>query len=218
MNYIAHIHIGNHTQTSLLGNFLGDFVKGNINDKLPQSLADGVRLHRKVDQFTDQHFLVRKLREKFPPALRRISGIVIDIVFDHCLLMQWSHFTLQSEHDVLTDFYNQLSEFRGLEHPHFTRLSASLLNDKWLLNYRELATCLHAFVSIERRLNNKIIFAQDAYAFVKAERQLFATTFSSFYPALLEHALHCKQQLYPKPLELQLGGKGTQPHELSCTK
>jgi fido (protein-threonine AMPylation protein) len=28
----------------------------------------------------------------------------------------------------------------------------------------------------------------------------------------------CPWILYPKSLELQLGGKGTQPHELSCTK
>jgi hypothetical protein len=29
---------------------------------------------------------------------------------------------------------------------------------------------------------------------------------------------HNINDLYPKSLELQLGGKGTQPHELSCTK
>ncbi|WP_340678975.1 ACP phosphodiesterase [Paraglaciecola sp.] len=195
MNYIAHIHIGNHTQTSLLGNFLGDFIKGNISDKLPQYLADGVRLHRKVDQFTDQHPLVKTLRQKFPHSLRRVSGIVIDIVFDHCLLQQWDSFTQQAEHQVLGLFYQQLSEFKGIEQAHFKRLSDSLVNDKWLSDYSDRVTCMRAFVSIERRLNNKILFAHDAYAFLKAEQQVFDTTFAAFYPALLDHAVHCKEQL-----------------------
>ena len=195
MNYLAHIHIGFHTQTSLLGNFLGDFVKGNINDTLPQSLADGVRLHRKVDQFTDQHPLVLNLRQKFPDSLRRVSGIVIDIMFDHCLLKQWNNFTQRAESEVLEHFYQQLHEFKGVDHPHFKRLSASLIKSKWLIDYRNLSTCLNAFLSIEHRLKYKIVFAHDAYAFVQAEQRLFDTIFSAFYPALLEYALHCKKQL-----------------------
>jgi acyl carrier protein phosphodiesterase len=195
LNYIAHIHIGNHTQTSLLGNFLGDFVKGNINEKLPQPLADGVRLHRKVDHFTDQHPLVINLRQKFPSSLRRVSGIVIDIVFDHCLLKKWDNYTQQTEQQVLARFYQQLSEFKGIDQPQFKGLSESLVNDQWLSQYRNRATCMRAFMSIERRLNNKILFAHEAYAFLEAEQQLFDTTFASFYPALLEHAVHCKEQL-----------------------
>lgn len=195
MNYIAHIHIGHHTQTSLLGNFLGDFVKGNISDKLPPCLATGVSMHRKVDIYTDQHSLVTSLRQKFPPSLRRVSGIVIDIVFDHCLLKQWHHFTQQTEWQVLERFYQQLSEFDGIEQANFNRLSASLLQDKWLSEYKEPATCLRAFMSIERRLKHKIVFAHTAYDFVQTHQSLFDSTFSVFYPTLLDHALHCKKQL-----------------------
>lgn len=88
MNYLAHIHIANHTQTSLLGNFLGDFVKGQAFNDLPRELATGVRLHRKIDQFTDSHELVKGLRRSFPRDLRRVAGIVIDITFDYFLLQQ----------------------------------------------------------------------------------------------------------------------------------
>ena len=48
MNYIAHIHIGSHTQTHLLGNFLGDFVKGSQLQYLPFEIEQGIRLHRSI--------------------------------------------------------------------------------------------------------------------------------------------------------------------------
>lgn len=34
MNYLAHLHIADHTNTSFTGNFLGDFVKGDPEQKI----------------------------------------------------------------------------------------------------------------------------------------------------------------------------------------
>ena len=193
MNYIAHIHIGFHTQTSLLGNFLGDFVKGQISDSLPQSLIEGVTIHRKVDQFTDHHPQVIKLRQAFPESLRRVSGIVIDVVFDYYLLKHWHRFSHQGAQQVLSQFYQQLAEFDAIEHAHFKQLRHSLIRSQWLIDYQSRLTCLRAFKAIEQRLRHKIVFAQQAYQFVEQHDALFDNAFSCFYPALLEHALHCKQ-------------------------
>ena len=193
MNYIAHIHIGFHTQTSLLGNFLGDFVKGQISDTLPQSLIEGVIIHRKVDQFTDQHPHIIKLRQAFPDSLRRVSGIVIDVVFDYYLLKHWHRFSPQGAHQVLSEFYQQLAEFDAIEHAHFKHLRHSLIRSQWLIDYQSRLTCLRAFKAIEQRLRHKIIFAQQAYDFVEKQNALFEDTFISFYPELLQYALHCKQ-------------------------
>mgnify|MGYP003652602573 FL=1 len=195
MNYIAHIHIAHHTQTSLLGNFLGDFVKGQALNDLPAELATGVRLHRKVDLFTDNHELVVDLRRTFPKELRRVAGIIIDITFDHFLLKQWDELTAKPTDEVLDSFYQQLADFNGIDSAHFSRLSESLLKDRWLSDYHQQQTCLSALQSIERRLKHKIIFAHDAYAFFQLNKASFAATFTAFYPELLIHALHCSQKL-----------------------
>lgn len=195
MNYIAHIHIANHTQTSLLGNFLGDFVKGQALNELPSELVTGIRLHRKIDLFTDSHELVINLRRTFPKELRRVAGIVIDITFDYFLLQQWDELTTKSKNQVLDAFYQQLTDFNGLDSVHFSRLSESLLKDRWLIDYHEQQTCLRALQSIEGRLKHKIIFAHAAYAFFKVNQVSFAETFTAFYPELLKHALHCSQKL-----------------------
>lgn len=195
MNYIAHIHIAHHTQTSLLGNFLGDFVKGQALNDLPAELATGVRLHRKVDLFTDSHELVVNLRRTFPKELRRVAGIIIDITFDHFLLKQWDEHTAKPTEQVLEAFYLQLADFDGIDSAHFSRLSESLLKDRWLIEYHQQQTCLRALQSIERRLKYRVIFAHDAFAFFQLNQASFAATFSAFYPELLIYALHCSQKL-----------------------
>ena len=83
MNYLAHIHLGYLSQTSLVGNFLGDFVKGSDLSHLNTALRQGVWLHRRIDTYTDQHTAIVELRNLFPKKLRRFSGIALDVYFDH---------------------------------------------------------------------------------------------------------------------------------------
>ncbi|WP_338063738.1 ACP phosphodiesterase [Alteromonas flava] len=109
MNYLAHIHMAHVSQTSLVGNFLGDFVKGSDLTRFPHELQTGIRLHRAIDSYTDSHPVISQLREHFPPALRRMSGIIIDVYFDHLLCRHWSRIeSTQLEH-VLAKFYAEIN-------------------------------------------------------------------------------------------------------------
>ncbi len=85
MNYLAHLHIAAHTRTSLVGAFMGDFVKGRAWQQLPAELAQGVRLHRHVDSWIDQRYLDAQLPQLFPAPLRRFSTIALDIYLDYLL-------------------------------------------------------------------------------------------------------------------------------------
>jgi len=118
MNYIAHIHLANVSNTCVVGNFLGDFVKGNDLQALRLSIQHGVRLHRKIDSFTDSHVLIADLRRQFPRQLRRMSGIVLDIYFDHLLCLHWSKFNHENLQTTLDDFYARLAK---VEVPLITR-------------------------------------------------------------------------------------------------
>ncbi|MCP6082951.1 ACP phosphodiesterase, partial [Klebsiella pneumoniae] len=45
-----------------------------------------------IDLFTDTHPLVRDARALFPAARRRVSGILLDLFFDHCLARDWADY------------------------------------------------------------------------------------------------------------------------------
>lgn len=197
MNYIAHLHIGWHTQTHLLGSFLGDFVKGSQLLHLPFELEQGIRLHRSVDVFTDSHPLITDLRRGFPSDIRRMSGVIIDIYFDYLLMQTWERYSTIHYDTLFTQFYQQLEGFSLPDNPHFTQQAARLKTHHWLNLYSNIDTCFQAFASIETRLKDKVIFADQAQHFVLKHSEQLESSFQQFYPECLQHGLRFIQSYQP---------------------
>ncbi len=81
MNYLAHLHIADHCQSSLLGNLLGDFVKGDPSAQFSPEIARGIRLHRLVDAYTDSHPVMQQAQSLLflanPPFCADCAGYVL---------------------------------------------------------------------------------------------------------------------------------------------
>lgn len=94
MNYLAHAYLGEQTSLGLAGAILGDFAKGRVEsgDWNPV-VARGIRLHRAIDRFTDEHEVHRRSRARFVPPRRRFAGIIVDICYDHFLCRDWVRFS-----------------------------------------------------------------------------------------------------------------------------
>ena len=89
VNFLAHSALAFDDPALLAGQFAGDFVRGRDLSGFPPRVASGIRLHRRVDAFTDAHPEVAAARRAFEPPLRRHAGIVVDVVFDHLLAGRW---------------------------------------------------------------------------------------------------------------------------------
>jgi len=89
LNFLAHCVLAYPGDGFLAGGILGDFVKGNIPQSLPLELRAGVRLHRRIDSFSNRLPAMRESTRRFPPPLRRVAPVLLDIVADHCLALSW---------------------------------------------------------------------------------------------------------------------------------
>ncbi|MEM0909819.1 MAG: ACP phosphodiesterase [Pseudomonadota bacterium] len=187
MNYIAHIHLAHQTNTSMVGNFLGDFIKGSDLSNLHPEIRQGVLLHRKIDSFTDSHELTAEMRSAFPNQIRRMSGVIMDVYFDHLLCKFWGKFNHLNLEDMLEEFYIQLSQ-TNVRTPRFSRVQESLVKNKWLANYQHVEGYQNALVHIQTRLNNKIQFAAAAMDFINKNEETLQAMFIDFYPIVIEYA------------------------------
>lgn len=95
MNYLSHIYLSGESEEIKLGNFIGDFVKGQQFLKYPPNVAKGILLHRQIDTFTDSHPIVNECIMKLRPGFGKHSGIVIDIFLDHFLAVNWHHYSFE---------------------------------------------------------------------------------------------------------------------------
>ena len=94
MNYLAHLYLSGESDEIKLGNFIGDFVKGNKYLQYPEQVAFGIKMHRSIDFFTDQHADVRECINLLKSGYGRYSGIVADVFFDHFLASNWNEYSV----------------------------------------------------------------------------------------------------------------------------
>ena len=113
MNHLAHVLLAGSDPDHRLGAFLGDHVKGTAAlDALPTGVAHGVRLHRRIDAWSDAHPAVTALRARSGTGWRRYSGIVFDVLFDTMLVRHWERFGRGTLTDFASDIDTLLAERR----------------------------------------------------------------------------------------------------------
>ncbi len=93
MNYLAHLYLSGSSEDIILGNFIGDYVKGKKYFDYPDDVAKGILLHRRIDSFTDSHPQTREAKELFRAEFGLYSGIVVDFFYDHFLAKNWEHYS-----------------------------------------------------------------------------------------------------------------------------
>ena len=93
MNFLAHLWLTDRAGLPLAGAILGDVLHGALPEAMPAPRARAVQLHRAVDAHTDRHPRVVDARGTFEPGARRYAGIVLDLLFDHALALDWAEFS-----------------------------------------------------------------------------------------------------------------------------
>ena len=60
MNVLAHIYLSGDSDEIIIGNYIGDYVKGRDYLKYPELIRKGIIIHRHIDDFTDRHPVVHR--------------------------------------------------------------------------------------------------------------------------------------------------------------
>lgn len=93
MNFLAHLYLSGNNEEHLVGNFIGDYVKGNQYNNYPANIKAGILLHRQIDYYTDTHPMFRKSKKLLVPEYGLYSGIVMDLFCDHFLALNWLNYS-----------------------------------------------------------------------------------------------------------------------------
>lgn len=114
VNYLAHAFLSNNEPDLLVGNFIADHLRGNDFSNLSAGIVNGIRLHRRIDSFTDQHPLFRSSKRLFYAGFEKYSGILVDIYFDHFLARDFDRYAAVSLDAFSRSVYEVYSAHRHL--------------------------------------------------------------------------------------------------------
>jgi len=184
MNYLAHLYLAEDTPESLLGNLLGDFLKGSVPDGYSEPIRKGIQLHIKVDRYTDSHEVVRQSKRLISPPNQRYAGIIVDVFYDHFLAKDWANYSAIP----LTAFAEKVSEILEA-HQNLLPVSLQPLAPSLktlLISYAEPEGIRTALSRMSARLKRENSL-ETAGSDLLANYERFQSDFSRFFPDLTEY-------------------------------
>ena len=93
MNFLAHLFLSGDDIHLMIGNFIGDSVKGHRYDSFPDGIRKGILLHRAIDHYSDNHPVFLQSVERLRPRYRKYAGVIVDMYYDHFLARYWHEFS-----------------------------------------------------------------------------------------------------------------------------
>ncbi len=183
MNYLAHLYLAEQTREGLLGSLLGDFVKGRLDDRFPETVRRGIALHRAIDSFTDAHPLHLKSRNRIGRERRRYAGIIIDVCYDHFLCRSWTDYSNESLACFAARVYDVLREHHDGLPDRLRRIAPHMIADDWLASSADLANVGRALDGIARRIERRNPLA-GALTEIEANYAALDDDFQHFFPEL----------------------------------
>ena len=194
MNHLAHALLAGDDAGLLLGGMLGDFWRGTPDAHWPAAVRAGVRLHRKIDVYTDSHPQIAGARALFAPPLRRYAGIVLDVYFDHLLARDWQRHGREPLADLSARMSALLRANRDWLPPRLNRFADYFDAAGLFAGYAERATIERVLAGIGRRLTRANPLSQAGAALWAQEREL-ELAFAEFFPELVAYAAHERARL-----------------------
>ena len=185
MNYLAHAFLSSQNEGLMVGNFIGDHVKGNDYAKLPERIGKGVLMHRLIDEFTDNHLLFKESKRLFYDGFEKYSGILIDFYFDHLLAGQFEEFSkiqLQEFANRSYQVYHEHSVYLPQKSKNF--LSYMVANNVYF-RYSKLEGIETILKHFSHRINHRIALERSLNVF-KENQESLESNFNAFMLEAIE--------------------------------
>jgi len=204
MNYLAHARLSFNEPDILVGNMISDYVKGRKKFDFPESILNGITLHRKIDEFTDNHPQTKRAKEFFKPAYRLYAGAFVDVVYDHFLACDRKEFAEPSDLRIFCqEVYQILQANFSILPPRFQKMFTYMRSQDWLYNYRYpqgLEKSLQGLVHRALYLEESAI----AFSIFNDQYLVLMDCYNLFFPELKKYAIQQLSNLLDKSFDLYL--------------
>ena len=189
MNFLAHLHLAHLADSSLPGNLLADFVRGNPENLYAPAVVDGIYMHRRIDVMTDNLPEVKIAREGFRAQTRRVAPITLDVMWDHFLSRHWAQLSPDfSLEDFVRYAHSQVATILPESPPRFVNLNNYLWSERWLERYRDMSFIQNVLNGMANR-RPRLDALRDSWQDLDANYAELESLFWQFYPRMMEQAI-----------------------------
>ena len=183
MNFLAHIYLSGNNNDLRFGNFIADSIRGKQYQDFSPSVQKGIFLHREIDTFTDQHPIFRQHCKLFFPEHGHYARVIMDVVYDHFLALNWEQYHPDPLEDFIAAFYKSTAA-RSEDIPiKMLPLFNSMQQQNWLLQYASI----NGLENILRHMSKRTSFPAQfdrAIPIIAKKKEEMLPLFNEFFKEL----------------------------------
>jgi acyl carrier protein phosphodiesterase len=195
MNFLAHAYLSFNDPGILVGNMTSDFIKGKKQFDYPLAVQRGIRLHRAIDTFTDEHPATKELKSFFKPHYRLYAGAFADVVYDHFLANDTRVFpSPELLKEFTTACYAILQKEEATMPAIFRQMLPHMVQHDWLYHYRFREGIQKSFGGLVRR-SAYLTESDTAFTVFTEHYDAMQEQYNIFFPELEAFAARHLQQL-----------------------
>jgi len=184
MNYLAHLYLSFGHEEIMVGNYIADSVKGRQIERFSEKIQKGIRLHRNIDEFTDNHPIVENSKARIRDRYRKYSGVIIDMFYDHYLAAGWKNYSNDELIDFTRQSYKTLLRHYVTMPARMKRILPFMAAGNWLASYAEVDNIGLALRGMSRRTKFDSGMENGGEE-LKLHYHEFKNDFSEFFPELI---------------------------------
>ena len=184
MNFLAHLFLSDGRESLTVGNFLADYLKNHEVKNLPRPVQEGIRLHRKIDSYTDQHPIVRQGVRRLRPTHRKFSPVILDIFYDYILARNWELYSQEELNEFAGRIYKYLGSNMGIMPEYLQKRLPRMVADNWLVKYGTEKGLEYTFERMKLRTRFPRFF-DHAMSSLQKDYDLFENEFNLFFPDVI---------------------------------
>lgn len=189
MNYLAHAFLSGNNPQLLVGNFIADHLRGNDFSAYPPGVVEGIKLHRRIDTFTDAHPEFKTAKRLFYRGFEKHSGILVDIYFDHLLASRFGEYSQTTLTDFSRHVYSVYMGHHNLLPNGSQRFLEYVVKNNIYHSYASLAGIEKVLFHLSQRIKHGVQL-HDSVPVFNAQLPQIQTAFEAFFnDARLEFGL-----------------------------
>lgn len=155
MNYLAHSFLSFQKTDLIIGNFIADSIQGNRFENLTEGIIKGIKLHRKIDVFTDSHPIFLTSKHRFSKDFDKYSGVLMDIFYDHYLAKNFNLYSSISLQQHANSIYELLKNNHDYMPEPAKRFYSYMTERNILFEYSSLKGIETVLTHLSNRIRNR---------------------------------------------------------------
>lgn len=184
MKFLAHLVLSPKETDFISGNIAADFLRGPDRKFVSKGVQNGISMHQFVDQFTDTHVLVKTSKDRVRNHFRLLSGVLIDVFYDHFLAKDFELIANISLEEFCEYIYGTLEKNTSELPPRLQQFVPVMIHENILFSYRKLAGIQTALTRINIRMTKKFS-VRLAMAILDDLYDILENDFRQYFPCLI---------------------------------